>query len=147
MRIRPYIPDKDYEYVSKWIDSERTHALWCANRLPYPMTRKSFHDFMEKISTDWSDSAYTTTEDCVQSIGFFRYSVNAEDNVGFLKFVVTDSTKRGMGYGKAMLKLALKYAFQITGARAVQLNVFKENTWAKHCYESIGFVEKNIEAS
>lgn len=52
-----------------------------------------------------------------------------------------------MGYGKAMLKLALKYAFQITGARAVQLNVFKENTWAKYCYESIGFVEKNIEAS
>lgn len=111
------------------------------------MTRKSFHDFMEKISTDWSDSAYIATEDGGQPVGFFCYSVNTEDNVGFLKFVVTDSTKRGMGYGKAMLKLALKYAFQITGARAVQLNVFKENTWAKYCYESIGFVEKNIEAS
>lgn len=23
MRIRPYIPGKDYEYVSKWIDDER----------------------------------------------------------------------------------------------------------------------------
>ena len=33
MRIRPYIPNKDYEYVSKWIDDERTHAFWCANLL------------------------------------------------------------------------------------------------------------------
>lgn len=102
---------------------------------------------MEKISTDWSDSAYIATENSGQPVGFFCYSVNTEDNVSFLKFVVIDSIKRGMGYGKAMLKLALKYAFQITGARAVQLNVFKENTLAKHCYESIGFVEKNIEAS
>ena len=50
-----------------------------------------------------------------------------------------------MGYGKDMLNLALQYAFQITGAKAVQLNVFNENTMAKQCYASIGFVEKNIE--
>ena len=28
MRIRPYIPNKDYEYLSKWIDDERIHAFW-----------------------------------------------------------------------------------------------------------------------
>ena len=55
MRIRPYIPDKDYEYVSKWIDDERTHALWCANLLPYPMTQKSFHDLLAKNAIDWTD--------------------------------------------------------------------------------------------
>lgn len=27
MRIRPYIPSKDYEYVAKWVDDERTHAF------------------------------------------------------------------------------------------------------------------------
>ena len=58
MRIRPYIPSKDYEYVSKWIDDERTHAFWCANLLPYPMTQKSFHDLLEKNAMDWTDSAY-----------------------------------------------------------------------------------------
>lgn len=57
MRIRPYIPNKDYEYLSKWIDDERTYAFWCANLLPYPMTRKSFHDFLEKNAMDWTDSA------------------------------------------------------------------------------------------
>ncbi len=44
-----------------------------------------------------------------------------------------------------MLHLALQYAFQITGAEAVQLNVFNENTLAKRCYEKSGFVERNID--
>ena len=145
MRIRPYIPNKDYEYLSKWVDNERTHAFWCANRLSYPITQKSFHDFLEKISMDWTDSAYVATENNGQVIGFFCYSINTEDNIGFLKFVIVDRVKRGKGYGKEMLNLALRYAFQITGAKAVQLNVFSENTLAKQCYEKVGFVERNID--
>lgn len=145
MRIRPYIPDKDFEYVSKWIDNERTHAFWCANRLPYPITQQSFHDFLEKSTIDCTDSAYVATENSGQLIGFFCYSINTEDNIGFLKFVIVDKTKRGKGFGKEMLNLALQYAFQITGAKAVQLNVFNENTLAKQCYEKVGFVARNMD--
>lgn len=145
MRIRPYIPNKDYEYLSEWIDDERTHAFWCANLLPYPMTRKSFHDFLEINSINWTDSAYVATENSGQAVGFFCYSVNPEDNIGFLKFIIVDKTKRGKGYGKEILNLALQYAFQITGANTVQLNVFRENTFAKRCYEKVGFVERNID--
>lgn len=145
MRIRPYIPERDYESVSKWVDSERTHAFWCASLLPCPMTRKSFHDLLEKNAMDWADSACVAIEDNGQAAGFFCYSVNTEDNTGFLKFVIIDQTKRGKGYGKEMLNLALQYAFQITGAEAVQLNVFNENTSAKQCYEKVGFVERKID--
>lgn len=145
MRIRPYILNKDYESLARWIDDERTHAFWCANLLPYPMTQKSFHDLLEKNATDWTDCAYMATEDNGQAAGFFCYSVNTKDNIGFLKFVIIDKTKRGKGYGKEMLNLALQYAFQITGAKAVQLNVFDENTLAKQCYEKVGFVERNID--
>ncbi len=147
MRIRPYIPSKDYEYLSKWIDDERTHAYWCANRLPYPITQKSFHDFLEQISIEWTDCAYVATENNGQAVGFFCYSVNTEDNIGFLKFVIVDKEKRGNGYGKQMLNLALQHAFQITGAAAVQLYVFEENTLAKHCYEKVGFAESNVAKS
>lgn len=145
MRIRPYIPDRDYEHLSKWIGDERTHALWCANLLPYPVTRKSFDDLLKKASMDWTDSAYTATENNGRPVGFFCYSVNTEDNVGFLKFIIVDSAKRGKGYGKEMLRLALRYAFEITGAAAVQLNVFNENPLAKQCYEKIGFVQRSID--
>ena len=145
MRIRPYISSKDYEYLSKWINDERTHVYWCANRLSYPITQKSFHDFLEQISIEWTDIAYVATEDNGQPVGFFCYSVNTEDNIGFLKFVIVDKEKRGNGYGKRMLNLALQYAFQITGATAVQLYVFEENTLAKHCYEKVGFIESNVD--
>lgn len=145
MRIRPYIPNKDYEYVSKWIDNERTHAFWCANLLPYPMTQESLQSLLEKNSIDWADSAYVATENDGQVVGFFCYSVNLEDNIGFLKFIIVDKARRGKGYGKEMLKLALRYAFEITGAKAVQLNVFRENALARQCYEKVGFVQRKID--
>ena len=40
------------------------------------MTRKSFHDLLEKNATDWTDSAYIATESNGLAVGFFCYSVN-----------------------------------------------------------------------
>lgn len=144
LRIRPYIESKDYGYIEEWIDDERIHALWCANRIPYPATKDSLRTLLEKNALEWTDSAYVATENSGEIIGFFCYSVNTDDNTGFLKFIIVDRKKRGSGYGKEMLKLALKYAFDITGVQAVRLNVFDENTAAKHCYEKVGFVEESI---
>ena len=59
-----------------------------------------------------------------------------------LKFVMNNPKYRGKGYGKEMLRLAVKYAFEITNVQAVQLNVFPENERAKKCYESVGFTER-----
>lgn len=143
MRIRPYIEGKDYEYISKWIGSERVHALWCANLIPYPITRESFRAFLEKNALDWTDSAYVATGQDGEPVGFFCYSVNSKENEGFFKFVVVDDQKRGMGCGKEMLHLALRYAFCITGVERVRLNVFDENSAAKHCYEKVGFTQES----
>lgn len=144
MRIRPYIEEKDFEYLAKWIDDEKIHALWCANLMPYPVTKENLHSFLEKNAMEWTDSAYVATEDNGKVMGFFCYSVNVDDNSGFLKLIVVDREKRGAGYGKKMLQLALKYAFEITGVESVRINVFDENAAAKHCYEKIGFVEESI---
>lgn len=144
MRIRPYIENLDYEYIEKWIDDEKTHALWCANLISYPVTKEKLHDLLEKNATEWTDSAYVATETNGKITGFFCYSINVDDNTGFLKFVIVDHNKRGTGCGKEMLKLTLRYAFEITGVRFVQLNVFEENIAAKHCYEKVGFIEESI---
>lgn len=144
MRIRPYIESRDYESIEKWVDSEKIHALWCANLIPYPITKESLHAFLEKTAIEWADSAYVATETNGKIIGFFCYSVNVDDNTGFLKFVIVDNSLRGKGYGKEMLNLALQYAFTITGVKSVQLNVFDENAPAKHCYEKAGFIEESI---
>ena len=48
MRIRPYIESRDYEYIEKWVDNEKIHALWCANLIPYPVTKENLHAFLGK---------------------------------------------------------------------------------------------------
>lgn len=145
MRLRPYIPDTDYNYLKQWINTERIHAFWCANRFSYPVDEKTFHSFLKSNARSGMENAFTATEDNGRPVGFFCYSIDTESNTGFLKYVIIDNTRRGNGCGSQMLTLALQYAFQITGAASVQLNVFHENTSAKHCYEKNGFSERSTE--
>lgn len=145
MRLRPYIACKDYDEIKNWITDERTHAMWCANLIHFPIDKDNFEAVMYEFAERFSDSQYVATSEDGKLIGFFSYSVNLETNEGMLKFVVTNPEYRGMGYGKAMLKLAVKYAFEITKVKAVHLNVFQENERAKKCYESVGFCERRNE--
>ena len=95
MRLRPYIPSKDYEYIQSWITDERMHALWCANLIPYPMMAKKLQDVLEKDAQDWGGCAYVATEDDGILVGFFVLAVNLSNNSGFLKFVIVDNNIEG----------------------------------------------------
>ena len=48
MRLRPYIATKDYHTITQWIDDDRVHALWCANLIPYPITKESLNKLLEQ---------------------------------------------------------------------------------------------------
>ena len=54
-------------------------------------------------------------------------------------FVIVDDSKRGMGYGKQMLRLAIDYAKRELGAQKITLGVFCDNLSAVECYKSVGF--------
>ena len=58
-----------------------------------------------------------------------------------LGFVIVDDSKRGKGYGKGMILLALKYAFEIMKVEKVTIGVFENNASAYHCYKAAGFKE------
>lgn len=125
MRIRPY-QNKDFDIISQWITDERSHALWCANLMPYPLEKNSFDALLQEAEERFGDSPFVATTNDGQVVGFFCFSVNLHTNEGMLKFVVIDNTMRNKGYGCEMLKLAIKYAFEIAKADAVHLNVFRE---------------------
>ena len=143
MRIRPYI-NKDFDIISQWITDERAHALWCANLIPYPVEKKGFDDLLLRVEERFGDSPFVATTDDGRVVGFFCFSVNLNTNEGMLKFVVIDDTIRNKGYGYEMITLAVKYAFEIAKAGAVQLNVFPENPGAKRCYQKVGFIERSL---
>lgn len=141
MRLRPYRKRNDYEYVQKWITDERTHALWCAGKVPYPLSEAGFHKALEENEKEWGDSAYTFTDDSGCPIGFLSYSINEKDNSGFVKFVVIDPEERGKGYGTQMIRKLLQYAYTVTEVSSVRISVFDVNPGAKKCYENAGFTE------
>lgn len=59
-------------------------------------------------------------------------------------WVVVDDSIRGKGYGKQMLILGLKYAFEIFKVERVTIGVFENNEPALWCYKKSGFVETEI---
>lgn len=141
MRLRPYIPETDFEIIREWIDDPRTHALWCANRFAYPLDRDNF----EGVIARNGDSPFAALDDEGRLAGFFCYAHHPETKDGLLKFVVVDPAVRGQGLGRAMLQLAADYAFGTGKAGAVYLRVFTNNPRAIKCYEHAGFTEKKTE--
>ena len=53
--------------------------------------------------------------------------------------VMVDDSKRGKGYGKQMLRLAIDYGQQELGAKRITLGVFCDILSAVECYKSVGF--------
>lgn len=141
MKIRPFVIDDDFDQIKDWIDNERSHAMWCANNVDYPMNKESFGELMQNVADKCGDIPYVATEDDGTVEGFFCYSTNPDTNEGMLKFVVVDPEQRGKGVAKQMLKLVVDKAFG-NAKKAVNLMVFSENIRAKKCYESVGFIER-----
>lgn len=73
-----------------------------------------------------------------------RYT-DAEKKVIRFGFVIVDDAKRGMGYGKEMLRLALTFAFEVLCAEKVTLGVFEHNAPAYGCYKAVGFRDVQME--
>ena len=144
MRLRPFILDKDFDAIKDWIADERINAMWCANHFKFPLEKSDFESVVKKFADNFDESPFVATDNDGNLVGYFGYSLNLETNEGMLGFVMVNPKMRGKGYGKQMLKLALEYAFNISKADSVQLNVFPENIPAKKCYESVGFKERNL---
>ena len=139
LRLRPYMPSHDFDIIKNWITEPREHAMWCAGRTSFPIDRKDFQRLLDNIAVRCGDTPFIVTDSEGAPVGFFCYSMNTETNEGMLKFVMVDPSQRGRGYGRKMISLAVRYAFEFTGAEKVRLCVLSPNEGAKRCYESVGF--------
>ena len=146
MRLRPFMPETDFNAMRDWIADERAHALWCAGRFAYPLEREDFGRVLRDLGARCGDRPFVMADSEGRAAGFFCFSPNEAAREGKMKFVVVDPALRGQGLGKAMLKLAVEYAFSAAGAEAVRLSVFAENIPALKCYESVGFAVTRTDA-
>ena len=143
--LRPYKPC-DAKTIVSWCKDETTFRLWTSDRYEkYPVTEDDMNGKYIGSNGDCTeeDNFYPMTafdESGPAGHLIMRYT-DKEKTVIRLGFVIVDDAKRGKGYGKKMIRLALKYAFEIYGAEKVTIGVFDSNLSAYGCYRAAGFKE------
>ena len=132
IRIRPY-KAADADTILLWCQDEIAFYKWTAGVLGnYPITQNEFHSVESLMPF--------TAFDETGIVGFFtlRNPNEALDELRF-GFVIINPEERGKGYGKTMLRLGLRFVFEIYGAKKATLGVFENNLPAYYCYKAVGF--------
>ncbi len=149
MYIRPY-KKEDAKTILAWCEDETVFRKWTSDRYDaYPITERDMNEkyFDHNGDCEEQDNFYPMTA-CDDSgiVGHFilRY-VGGNHHILRIGFVIVDNWKRGQGYGKRMIQLALEYAFRMAGAEEVTIGVFENNTAAYHCYKAAGFIDAEKE--
>lgn len=140
LRLRPY-KACDAEVITKWLKDEYAFRQWSADRYEkYPITpgdMNAYYDRDKDSRRIWGMTAFDGSE----VVGHFTMRFPHEDNLSEIRlgFVIVDSQRRGKGYGRKMVSLAVRYAFDFVGVDKISLGVFENNRTAIRCYEACGF--------
>ena len=142
LRLRPY-KLSDGEYLLNWINDELIFSKWCADKFTYPLTKEQLEEYYHNYEKENSGFIITAIDGEGKPVGHFLMRLaDYEDNSVHIGFVIIDKEKRGQGYGREMISLAVKYAFEILKMKRVTLGVFDNNEVAHRCYKSVGFVDE-----
>ena len=141
--IRPYRRN-DSKIIANWCQDEITFYQWSEGRLgDFPVAPERIE---QAVSGRIDNDKYFpfTAFDETGVVGFFtlRQQSDRSDELSF-GYVILSPQIRGKGYGKQMLRLGIKFAFELYGASKVLLEVFENNPQAYYCYKSVGFVENH----
>ena len=140
LRLRPY-KACDAQIITKWLKKEYAFHQWSADRYEkYPITLDDMNLYYDKDKHNdkiWGMTAFDDTG----IIGHLTMRFPDEHNLKEIRlgFVIVDNKKRGKGYGKEMLTLAIQYAFDFVKVSKISLVVFQNNINAIECYKACGF--------
>lgn len=135
MKLRPF-EISDAAIILSWCKDEQAFRLWSADR--YEHFPAQPHEML--LQYEGSNMYPLTAYDDTGIIGhiLIRFT-DEEKRKARLGFVIVDSSIRGKGYGKELVKQAIDYALHSLGVAHLSLGVFKRNLSALKCYESAGF--------
>ena len=148
LRLRQY-KEADAETIAQWIQDKDTFMKWGGELFgDFPINGDNIADVyknknglcMEK------DNFYpwiAFDESGVVGHFIMRY-LNGDYKTLRFGWVIVDGNIRGKGYGTEMLRLGMKYAFEILGVEKITIGVFENNSRAHACYKGVGFHDKEI---
>lgn len=138
--------DSDADVIATWVKDERALRTWSANRYDsYPISAGDI--CVQYAGHENSDILFPMTlEDEGKVVGHMLLRFPGEDRRTIrFGFVIVDDNRRREGYGRKMLRMAIRYAADSFGANRITLGVFDWNTPARKCYKAVGFQEVPME--
>lgn len=117
-----------------WVQSNRDLRLWAGDTFSQIPDATVFRKHLKRAEVQ----AYQAK---LGKSGFVGYAelVRMPKGDGTLCRVIIDPSRRGMGWGKAFVRLLTRESFERLGFKHLLLNVFTLNAPALRCYRSIGF--------
>ncbi len=144
LRLRPF-KLSDIKYLLDWASDERTFTAWCANKFTYPLTEKQLIEYKETYDKDEYGWSFTAVEESGIPVGhLLMRSADYDKQSIHFGFIIMNPDIRGKGYGKEMVGLAVKYAFEILRVKKATLVVFSNNETAHNCYKAVGFKDQGL---
>ena len=141
LRLRPY-KACDADTIVTWIGDEIAFRKWCADRYDhYPISADDINDHYDAVKNDENFYQFTAFDETGIVGHLIMRFTDEEKKILRFGFVIVDPEKRGRGYGKKMLELAIRYAFEILKTEKITLAAFDNNPDAIRCYKSVGFKE------
>ena len=109
IRLRPY-KACDAQTITKWIKDEYAFHQWSADRYEkYPITSDDMNLYYDRDRNNeriWGMTAFDDTG--IVGHLTMRFPNNSSFDEIRLGFIIVDDKRRGKGYGKEMLSLAIQ---------------------------------------
>ena len=136
--------ESDFNQLIAAIPDARFLLQWSGPKYTYPLDVSQLKDTLSKTNGEQPSfkvlkAIHSNTLETVGHIQLMNINYSAASCV--LGRVLIFPEFRGKGFGKAMVKLAVKNAFENIGLYEITLNVFDFNETAIGIYKSIGFID------
>ena len=123
MKLRPFNIN-DALTILNWCKDKHAFRLWSADRYKdFPVQPE---EMMEQYEGENMYPLTAVANDEIVGHILLRFPSEDKSVIRF-GFVIVDDSKRGKGYGKQMLRLAIDYAQQELAAQKITLGVFCDN--------------------
>ncbi|MBE6753621.1 MAG: GNAT family N-acetyltransferase [Ruminococcaceae bacterium] len=139
--LRTYLP-ADGELLASWVQDEDTYRMWSAYLYKqYPLSADEVNaSYSERVKTEGFFPFTAFDENGPIGHMIMRWTDTEHKTLRF-GFIIVDSSRRGKGYGRRMIELALRYARDKYSPERITLGVFEDNLPAARCYRALGFKE------
>ena len=124
----------DIDELMAWFPDAKAIRVWGGPHFRYPISRDAFH-----ADCRWRDMATFCVRDPQNRFSAFGQLYAKHERINLARLVVHPEL-RGGGVGKRLVAMLMQVGPALMSLDEYSLFVYRDNTPALKCYESMGFV-------